>query len=74
MLTCLCAQDEADKLGVDISRCTVEDPETSQRLGAYVDLLCEARRHKVGMRLVWQRTDSAVALLLPSSRRCGLQY
>ncbi len=45
---CICAQDEADKLGVDISRCAVEDHSTSQRLGQYVDLLCEARKHKVG--------------------------
>lgn len=48
LLKCACAQDEADKLGVDISRCAIEDPATSQRLGQYVDLLCEARKHKVG--------------------------
>jgi phosphotransacetylase len=40
-------QEEADKLGVDISQCTIEDPKTSQRVDKYVDLLCEARKHKV---------------------------
>ena len=40
-------QEEADKLGVDISQCTIEDPKTSPRVDKYVDLLCEARKHKV---------------------------
>jgi hypothetical protein len=53
--TCTCAQDEADKLGVDISRCTIEDPAASQRLGKYVGLLCEARKHKVLHRLQQRR-------------------
>jgi phosphate acetyltransferase len=37
---------EADKLGADISNCTIEDPATSPRQQKYVDLLCEARKHK----------------------------
>ena len=41
-------QGEADKLGVDISGCVVVDSEASERLPAYIDLLCEARKHKVG--------------------------
>lgn len=45
--TLLWPQAEADKLGVDISRCTIEDPATSPRQQKYVDLLCEARKHKV---------------------------
>ena len=33
---------------MDISGCDVMDPEASERLPAYIDLLCEARKHKVG--------------------------
>mmetsp|Transcript_4754 Transcript_4754/g.13675 ORF Transcript_4754/g.13675 Transcript_4754/m.13675 type:complete len:790 (-) Transcript_4754:298-2667(-) len=39
-------QDEAAKLGVDVSACTVVDPMTSPELPRYIDLLVEARKHK----------------------------
>lgn len=63
-------QDEADKLGVDISRCSIEDPATSQRLEQYVDLLCEARKHKVGSAPGAGASDPRVAAIQRSS--CGL--
>lgn len=34
---------------MDISSCSIEDPATSQRLDKYVEVLCEARKHKVGV-------------------------
>lgn len=47
-LPLVCIQDEAAKLGVDVSACTVVDPMTSPELPRYIDLLVEARKHKVG--------------------------
>lgn len=41
-------QDEAAKLGLDVSACTVVDPMASPELPRYIDLLVEARKHKVG--------------------------
>ena len=40
-------QDEAAKLGVDVSECTVVDPSESPDLPRYVELLVQARKHKV---------------------------
>lgn len=59
-------QDEADKLGVDISQCGIEDPATSQQLDKYVQLLCEARKHKVQLKLAeTSRSDLMASAAFP---------